>query len=423
MSVRIQARRLIPGRGEPVPDGVVVLDGGSIAYAGPAAEAPPDGTGETVQVDTVLPGLWDCHTHLIGIRSADLSTLYREPVALRVSRAVRDLEAALDAGFTSVREAGGFGALIAPAVTEGTLEGPRIYGAGAALSVTGGHGDLNDVPLPWVHDLSRWEPMVRTCDGVDACIAAVREQLRSGAEVIKVCASGGVVSERTDPRHQGFTRAELDAIVEVARLAERAVMAHAHGKAGMLAAIEAGVHTIEHGTYLDDEVCSAMVERGVMLVPTRLIVGDLRAGGTVSGLSQAMYDKIVAIDQTHASAVALAHEAGVRIALGTDVLGSGPQAPAAWGTNGRELGLLVEAGLTPLEAIEAGTAAGPETLGPRAPRSGQLAAGYDADVIAVDGDPTVDVTVLADPSDITHVWVGGVQVRPRAGSAPTGGRR
>lgn len=422
MTVRIEARRLVPGRGDPIDDAVVLLDGDSIGYAGPAADAPPVDGAEAVRVDTVLPGLWDCHAHLFGAARPDLSLLYREPVALRAARSVLDLAAALQAGFTSIREAGGLAIYLAPAVAEGTLPGPRLYGAGAALSVTGGHADLNDLPSPWVHDLARFEPGMRVCDGVDDCMRAVREQLRAGAEVIKVCASGGVISERDDPQHQGFTRRELDAMVEVATMADRAVMAHCHGKAGMMAAIEAGVTTIEHGTYLDDEVCEAMVERGVLLVPTRLIVEDLLAAGAgATGLSPAMFAKLETIEKIHAEAVARAHEAGVRIALGTDILSSGRGGPAAWGSNARELPLMVQAGMTPLEAIEAATANAPATLGPRAPRSGLLAAGFDADVIAVDGDPTADVAVLADPANVTHVWRAGglVHARPQ-GSDPAG---
>jgi imidazolonepropionase-like amidohydrolase len=413
--IRIEAQRLIPGRGTPIDDGVVLLDGPTIHYAGPAADAPTTPDATVTRVPAAMPGLWDCHCHLFGCLSADLTNLYREPVALRAARAAADLGRALRAGVTSVREAGGLGVEVARAVAEGSIPGPRVHAAGAILSTTGGHGDLHDLPLAWVHDLNRHEPTFRVCDGPEECTRAVREQLRKGAAVIKVCASGGVLSERDHPIHQQFTDAELRAIVEVAGMAERAVMAHCHGKPGMLAAIEAGVTTIEHGTYLDDEVVAAMRERDVLLVPTRLIVTELMEAGRGAGMSAAVFAKLEATDRIHEEALARAHQGGVRIAMGTDVALSRSDLPAAWGNHGRELSLLAAAGMRPLEAIEAATANGPATLGPQAPRSGRLAAAYDADVIAVAADPAEDVTVLADPANVTHVWQDGRLVHGPAG--------
>lgn len=412
MATRVHATRLLPGRGDVVRDAVVVMDGAAISYAGPAAGAPDTPDAEVVHAETVMPGMWDCHTHLIGLQKMALTGLYEVPIAVRAARATKDLERALAAGVTSIRDAGGMGVLLGRVVREGSIPGPHVYGAGAILSTTGGHGDLHDLPLTWVHDLAAQDGTLRVCDGVDGCMTAVREQLRIGADVIKVCASGGVLSERDHPIHQQFTDAELRAIVEVAALAERTVMAHCHGKPGMMAAIEAGVGTIEHGTYLDEEVCAAMVERGVVLVPTRLIVADLMAAGQ-GPLTDAMWEKLVATDERHRDAVALAHEQGVTIAMGTDIAISTPGAPDAWGRHGHELGLLVEAGLTPLEAIEAATANGPLSLGPRAPRTGQLVAGFDADVLTVTGDPSTDVAVLADPAAITGVWKHGRRVVDR----------
>lgn len=410
MTVRIEAGRLIPGRGEVVTDGVVVLEGPVIAYAGPAAGAPATPDAQRVTTPTVMPGMWDAHTHLAGLLTAELSGIYREPIPTRAARATGDLARTLRAGFTSIREAGGMGIDLKRAVAEGSIPGPRIYAAGAILSPTGGHADLHELHLDWFHELSRWEGMLRVCDGVPDCMTAVREQLRRGADVVKICASGGVLSEVDHPIHQQFTDGELAAIVEVAGLAERSVMAHCHGKPGMMAAIEAGVRTIEHGTYLDEEVCAAMVERDVLLVPTRMIVTELMQVGLAAGMSPAMFAKLKVTDEFHADAIGLAHEAGVRIALGTDVALSRPDLPAAWGNNGNELALMAAVGLRPLEVIEAATANGPDTLGPQAPRSGQLIAGYDADLLLVDGDPTTDLGVLVDGGAITHVWQGGVRV-------------
>jgi imidazolonepropionase-like amidohydrolase len=237
----------------------------------------------------------------------------------------------------------------------------------------------------------------------------VREQLRRNAKLIKVCASGGVLSEIDDPIHQQFTLVELRAIVEVAAMAERVVAAHCHGKPGLMAALEAGVRTIEHGTYLDEEVCDAMRETGAILVPTRTIIAETLMSDDLPPYAKA---KMAAIADRHTAAVTLAHERGVTIAAGTDIAVSGSDLPSSWGRNGRELPLLVEAGMTPLEAIEAATANGPMTLGPQAPRSGLLAGGYDADLIALDADPLENIQVLAEPEHIIGVWRAGRRVKP-----------
>lgn len=405
---RIAADLLIPGQGSPIRDGVVLLDSDEISYAGPAAAAPDTPGAATHRAAAVMPGMWDCHGHLMGSRTLDLTRLPLEPVPLRAARCARDLRAALDAGITSVREVGGFGVYLARAVAEGSLDGPAIYGAASILSTTGGHGDLHSYSLDWVTGRGGIWPG-RLADGPDDCARAVREQLRAGARVIKVCASGGVLSELDHPIHQQFTAAELRAIVEIAGLAERVVAAHCHGKPGIMAALEAGVTTIEHGTYLDDECCDAMRETGAILVPTRTIVADILANR--ASVPDYAYAKLEVIAATHADAVARAHERGVTIAMGTDIGISTPGAPTSWGTNGAELAHLVQLGLAPLEAIEAATAIAPLTLGPQAPRSGRLAAGYDADVITLSADPLADITAVTDPANVTGVWTGGRQVK------------
>jgi len=406
---RIEAELLIPGHGAPVTDGVVLLDGAEIGYAGPAALAPPSPSASLTRAVAVMPGMWECHGHLMGTRSFDLGRLPLEPEALRAARCTRDLRAALDAGITSVRDVGGLGVYLARAVAEGAVAGPAIYSAGAILSTTGGHGDLHAFPLDWIEDYARSASMMRLADGPDECAKAVREQLRRNAKVIKVCASGGVLSELDDPIHQQFTAAELRAIVEVAGLADRAVAAHCHGKPGIMAALRAGVRTIEHGTYLDDECCDAMRESGAILVPTRTIIEEMLASkDLVPGYAMV---KLEAIADTHAQAVTRAYEHGVTIASGTDIAITGPGLPNAWGQNGSEPGYLVKLGLSPLEAIEAATATGPLTLGPQAPRSGRLAAGYDADVITLTADPLADIDVLADPAQVSAVWTRGRPVK------------
>jgi imidazolonepropionase-like amidohydrolase len=230
--------------------------------------------------------------------------------------------------------------------------------------------------------------------------------LRLGAKVIKIHASGGVMSELDDPHLPQFSKPELDAIVDEATRMERLVGAHCHGKRGIMAALEAGIMTIEHGTYLDEEAADAMAETGAILVPTRFVVDFLMSEGDKRGMPEYAKKKAQAASEAHSDAVALAHQRGVKIAMGTDIWMTG-----LWGRNGEELSLLVDCGMTPLEAIETATANGPATLGPQAPNAGQLLEGMDGDVICISGDPTTDVSILGDPSNITHVFKAGVKVK------------
>jgi imidazolonepropionase-like amidohydrolase len=407
---RIDADLLVPGRGTPVRDAAVVLDGSSIAYAGPKQGAPD--VARAASVPCLMPGLWDCHAHFMGMTTLDFTHLATLPMPVLAARAAKDVEKALQAGFTSIREAGGLGVHLARVVQEGLLEGPSIYAPGAILSQTGGHGDLHALPLPWMGDLCQRGAPMALCDGVPECLKAVRTQLRLGARVIKICASGGVLSEIDHPIHQQFSHEELRAIVEEAGRAERVVMAHCHGKPGIMAALRAGVRTIEHGSYLDEEGAAAMRELGAILVPTRFIVErGLLAKGRIPAFA---FEKLVAVADRHHEAMHIAREAGVRIALGSDICTSGPDSVVPWGMNATELVHLVGAGMSPLQAIEAGTANGPLTLGPQAPKAGVLETGWDADVIAVQGDPVADIALLTDPARITHVWKAGRLVKQPA---------
>lgn len=408
MQQRIEADQLIPGRGDPIGDAVVIMSDGQIDYAGPRVTAPATPGAELTRGRTVMPGLWDCHAHLMGLRSVDMNDMMHEPIALRAARGVASLRAALDAGFTSVREVGGLGIHLARAVDEGTIAGPTIHAAGTALSTTGGHGDLHGFPVPWINDFGHIGGEFRLADGPAECARAAREQLRNNAKVIKVFASGGVLSEVDHPIHQQFTDAELAAVVEVAGLADRVVAAHCHGKPGIMAALRAGVRTIEHGTYLDEEAAAAMRETGAILVPARAIIHLLLISGLLPGYA---LPKMEAVADRHIEAISIARDAGVTIALGTDLAMTGPGMPTQWGLNGIELSLLVKAGISPLAAIEAATANAPATLGPQAPLSGQLLAGYDADVIVLDADPLMDIDVFTDPTHITSVFKAGLPVK------------
>jgi len=406
--VRIEADVLIPGRGEPIRNGCVVFDGETISYAGPLEGAPKAASGvETVRVPAVMPGLWDCHGHFMGLRTANIEEVAKTSLPVLAARAAKDAERALHAGFTSVRDLVGLGVHLARVVEEGTIPGPHIYGGGSMLSPTAGHGDLHMFPASYVHALGDAGWYLQVCDGIPECLRGVRKQLRVGARVIKICASGGVMSEVDHPIHQQFADEEIRAIVEEAGRAERIVAAHCHGKPGILAALRNGCRTIEHGSYLDEEAADLLIQRDAILVPTRYIIERLVGLGKSLGVPDYAYRKVVALADEHKKSLQLAVRKGVRIALGTDIWSTGEGTIAPWGDNAQELILLTEAGMTPLQAIEAATANGPLTLGPQAPRSGQLRAGYVADVIAVAKDPSKDVRVLSEPETILRVWKSG----------------
>lgn len=405
MTTRIESDRLIPGRGEVIDNGVVVLEDDTISFAGPAAEAPDTPAAKTVTTKAVMPGMWECHGHFIGIYNVNLDELHVTRPQVAAMRTTADAQRALDAGFTSVRELGGFGTFLARVIEEGAVAGPNIYASGSMLSMTAGHGDVHNMDLPDARKaLARHFGEEGMCDGPDECRAAVRRMLRLGARVIKIHASGGVLSQLDDPQLPQFSAPELEAIVDEAARMERAVAAHCHGKRGIIAALEAGVKTIEHGTYVDEEAAELMRERDAILVPTRWIVDFLMREGDELGMPDYARQKALDAAENHSKAISLAVDHGVKIALGTDIFGTG-----LWGKNAEELQLLVDCGMTPLQAIEAATANGPETLGPQAPNSGQLEEGMDADVICVNADPSADVSVLADPDNITHVFKGGLR--------------
>jgi imidazolonepropionase-like amidohydrolase len=402
MTVRIEAELLIPGRGEPISKGVVVLEGSAIAYAGPDAQAPSTPEADTTAVPVVLPGLWEAHGHFVGIEKPDLIEMVTEPVPRLAARAVVDMHRTLMGGVTSVREVGGYGLDIQPAIASGAVEGPTIYGAGNVVSTTGGHGDVHGIPLDAIHDIPSLGILA---DGVTEVVKAVRTNLRKNAKVIKICSSGGVMSEVDHPIHQQFSHEELVAIVEEAGRAERFVAAHAHGLPGILAALHAGVQTIEHGSFLNQEAADLMIEQDAIFVPTRFVTEQLLQMEDI--LPPYAYRKALLVADAHALAIKLAVAKGVRIAMGTDIFVSGDM----YGQNSLEIKFLQDAGMSALEAIEAATATGPETIGPQAPLSGQLREGYDADVIAIDFNPLEDNSGWGDPERVTHVWQFGAPVK------------
>jgi imidazolonepropionase-like amidohydrolase len=406
MTLRIDADLLIPGRGEPIHNGTVITEGSRITYAGPTSGTTTDAGDADARVPVVMPGLWDCHIHFGTFLPEEFDMLAFAPPAVLGARAVDELGRTLLGGVTSVREVGGVGIELVGEINAGRIRSPHLYGAGGILSPTAGHSDQHSVPVPTLEALGdRLAFWSNIADGVPGVLKAVRKNLRRDAKVIKICTSGGVMSEVDHWGHQQFSDAEIIAIVEEAARADRIVAAHAQGKAGIMAALRCGAKTIEHGVQIDDEVIDLMLEKEIIMVPT------IWAARMIMALSESLPEhvrrKIREASDMHAESVSRAIAAGVPIAMGTDMFFHGP----LYGTNSLEIAHMVELGMDPLIAIEAATANGPATLGPQAPLSGQLAEGYDADIIALDFNPLEEPTSWGDPDRVTHVWKSGASVK------------
>lgn len=400
MSIKINADLLIIGDGTHFTNGSVVLEGTKITYVGEQTNAPP--AEQTLTTPVVMPGMWDTHAHFVGLKSASLEALPFTDPGVAILRCTWDAQQVLRAGFTSVREVGGLGISLNKAIEEGIILGPRIYASGSLLSTTGGHGDIHNLPLDFVKSLEG-TGFSTLCDGVPECLKAVRKQLRQGAEVIKFCASGGVMSKIDDPINQQFSLEEQKAIVDEATRAQVAVAAHCHGAPGIKAALEAGVTTICHGTYLTEELADLMLEKNAILVPTRYVVMKLYENIDTFPLPDYVIEKTKKITDIHEQNIRMAIKKGVKIAAGTDIFVSGPGNIFTWGENAMELKYLVELGMTPMDAIVAATGNAPLTLGPRAPKSGMLKVDYDADVITVTKNPLENIEVLIDHQNISNV--------------------
>ncbi len=349
------------------------------------------GDGKVVDLRSafVLPGLIDSHVHLTSQQNANgrLENV-TESNATQAMVGARYARRTLNAGFTTVADLGASNESIfalRDAVRRGDVPGPRIIAAGSAVSVHGGHGDINGYREDIMHVLSPES----VCSGVEDCMRAVRLQVRSGADIIKITATGGVLSNTAAGLAQQFSEDELAAIVASAHRMGRQVTAHAHGVDGINAFLKAGGDSIEHGTYLDDESMRLFKSHNAWLVPT-LMAGDYvarMASGPDNFFTPAQTAKALEAGPKMLDMARRAHDGGVRIAFGTD------SGVSAHGDNAQEFALLVRAGLTPLEAIQAATVGAAEHL-KIANEAGRLAAGMPADLIAVSGDPLNDVTEL-----------------------------
>jgi imidazolonepropionase-like amidohydrolase len=392
----LRGATVVDGTGAPPGQADVVIEDGVIAAVG----VDLDGD-EAVDLDGrfLLPGLIDCHVHVM-LSTLNVLEALHTPFSLAFYQAAQNLSATLDAGVTTVRDAGGADLGVKVAVERGLVRGPRMHIAVTILSQTGGHGDGwvpcgGDVPFLAPHP---GRP-ANVCDGPAEVLRTVREVIRAGADVVKICTTGGVLSSRSDPEASQFLPEEIAVAVAEARAARLPVMAHAQGAEGVKNAVRAGVRSVEHGVFLDDEAIGMMLEAGTFLVPTLLApIGVLDAPEGVSEVSLA---KARALAETHRASIRKAVAAGVRIAMGTDA-GVVPH-----GRNAEELVHLVDCGMTPMAAIEASTRVAAENLGEGTLR-GTVEEGRAADLIVVDGDPVADIGVIADPARVTHVWSGGV---------------
>lgn len=397
-----------------VEDGVLVIRGSMIADVGTRGSVEIPEEAEVIDVGGrfVMPGLIDAHMHLTGMRTGDM---VKEPIltpfGVFVARAVKDLEALINAGFTTVGDAGSLVALhLKHAVAEGTVIGPQVVAAGLPLSQTFGHGDVHYLPVEWVdyRTTRKLTPLTGLiCDGVDECRKAARFALREGADYIKIMTSGGVLSEKDRPEYTQFTREEIRAIVEEAEAAGRFVHAHAQGSRGIKNAIEGGVKVVAHAIFIDEEAIEMAKEKNVIVVPTLSIVERLLEVGSKVGVPEWGLRKAEEVYREHVENVRRAYKSGVKIAVGTDFIGG----PFKHGENALELQLLVEKlGMQPVEAVTAATRTAAEAVG-LSSRVGTLAPRYSANVIVVSGNPLADIKVLRDPNNIAMVIKEGRVVK------------
>jgi imidazolonepropionase-like amidohydrolase len=390
--------KVFDGTMAPLADADVVIENGRIVDVGPGLDGDE---GVDCAGKALLPGLFDAHVHLTGTYEDDELTIQHRPFSYGFYQTPANLMTTLRLGITSVRDAGGADAGLRRAVDDGVLVGPRMQVSITMLSQTGGH---NDEVLPSGGISAGWQPYPGfpsgVCDGVDGVREKVREVIRAGADVIKIASSGGFFSPADDPMHPHFAQDELDMIVSTAGDLGRWVMSHAHGPEGIKRATRAGVRSIEHGTFLDQESAELMLERGTWLVPT------ITSGDTTEELAKdeklapEIRAKFADLGRPEFDAMKLAAQAGLKVALGTDAA----VFPHGWNLN--ELTHMANNGFTPERALHAGTLSAAELMGWE-DKLGSLEPGKIADVVVVDGDPFAFETLK---DRIEQVWKDGVRV-------------
>jgi imidazolonepropionase-like amidohydrolase len=396
--VAIHAGRLLdPRTGNYANDVFIIVEGDRIVSVG--ASAPAGVEVIDLSSQTVLPGLADCHAHILGNWKDQSPTgPLRMSSPMQALYGVHNLQIWLDHGFTSLREAGesdaAYGQIaLRDAIRKGLIRGPRIVSSGNFISITGGHGDSD--PLAPDQAQPRGANIANTVDEVND---AVRHDIKYGADWIKLMATGGVMDIFSDYTTQELSEEQMARAVEIAHRAGKHVMAHAEGTVGIKAAVRAGVDSIEHGTMLDEEGASLMEKRGTWLVPTLFTFQHGAENGTELGIDpiSAAKGKAILAAQQPAFALALKHH--LKIAYGVD---DDPEFVS------REFGALVHGGMTPLQAIQASTVNAADLLG-SAKDTGTIEAGKFADIVAVNGDPLKDITTM---EHVVFVMKGGELIK------------
>lgn len=404
-AVLIKAGRLVDVRsGRVLTDQAILIEGDRIKEVGPtrsvSSHAPATARVIDLSGSTVLPGLIDCHTHLTFDPSHNGYAALGISVPREALYGARNAKVTLEAGFTTVRNVGASGysdVALRDAIDAGDVPGPRMNTAGPGIGVTGGHFD-NSLLAPEFHFTAEG-----IADGVPAAIAKVREEVKYGADVIKISATGGVLSKGDSPEATQFSDEEIRAIVIEAHRLGRKVAAHAHGAAGIKQAVLAGVDSIEHGSFIDDEAIRLMKEKGAYLVPTLYLADWFIENYQRLRVPEFMVEKARVVMPAARQNIARAFKAGVKVAFGTDA------AVYPHGLNAHEFAAMVKLGMTPIQSIQAATVNAADLLG-WSDRIGSIEAGRFADIIAVSGDPLVDVSAL---EHISFVMKGGQVVVKR----------
>lgn len=412
MPTAIHCGTLIDGNGgDPLRNVVIVIEDGAITAVNADGSIPSGARVIDATGLTVMPGMIDCHVHLMSSPPRGMEQRLATPFSLSVAEALKNAETSLQHGFTTLRDAGGAPRGVRLAIERGLFPGPRLRIAVSAISQTGGHGDatmVNGVRLR-VPNAELPENLV---DGPESARKTTREILRAGADQIKIMTSGGVLSPNDEPAATGMTPDEIAAVVYEAHAAHRTVMSHAQANQGILNAVLAGVESIEHGIYLDDRVIDEMLKRGTFLVATLIApVSVLKlAEANPGSMPEYGVRKSKEVLAAHQASFKYAVERGVRIAMGTDT-GVGVH-----GTNAGELELMVAQGMTPMQAIVATTKTAAEccTL---AGKVGTIEPGKRADLLAVSGDPLADISILSRKESFRLIMRDGEAYKDETGVA------
>jgi imidazolonepropionase-like amidohydrolase len=395
--IAIRAGHLIDGRGGPVVDNAVILiEGDRVTAVGPGLAIPGDARIIDLTRSTVLPGLIDCHTHVTSQPANYYDDLFRKsPIDVAITAHVY-ARRTLEAGFTTIRDVGAgefIDVALRNAINSGAVPGPRMQVATLTIGATGGHGDITGFS-PYL----KFGQFSGIADGVDEIRKLVRFEVKNGADLIKLLASAGVLSEEESVGAPQFSQEEMNAVVQEATMWGRKVAAHAHGAEAIKRAVRAGVASIEHGSLLDDEGIRLMKEHGTYLVADIYNDDYIMAEYLRLGYPQKILDKERKVCREQRENFRKAARSGVKLAFGTDA----GVYPHGW--NGKQFAKMVEWGLTPMQAIQTATVNAADLLG-WSDRVGSVTPGRFADIVAVDGDPLKDITEL---ERVRFVMKGGV---------------